>query len=548
VNRDPSSAAGVFHSLAAFVGLILVTGLLAVGWQWVDSYPSGSRDSTGAVLWLSLAGSAALFIWFRPRDDPGQARSRRVHGALLAVRIWAAVAFIGGGLALVMLDYRLDDFYGTPDTAQYMRVAEAPITSEAFLAGERPFGLPLVLKAFGVTPSSRILYPASPEVRRFTQFQALVSLASFLLLGLSTALHLRGRLLKVLAVVGCVGLATVIDVGHWNRMLLSESLTNSLFVVVIATALFALRLSRRRDPLGATAKIGLLIALAAALFLFSNTRDTNAYLLLATGAAVIVGVLVWSVRTQRLARPYLLLAAWMLVVGMTQMALAARGERWLGPFSNVFLRRIVSDAEARAFFVAHGAPLAKSVVDEIGRIKCVADDCGAFSRDFLSATEAGADLLDWFRSDGRQVYASYLLAHAGRTLLAPIADVERLLDPDSVEYRQRLHPDPAWFPIVQPVFYPRPAALILIWAALLLPLLGSMMMVPSTRPSAATVLLLLALTYPHMFVVWHSDAVEIERHATLVALQVRLAVWMGTLLALDFLWDKMEARVRRLVA
>jgi membrane protein implicated in regulation of membrane protease activity len=51
-------------------------------------------------------------------------------------------------------------------------------------------------------------------------------------------------------------------------------------------------------------------------------------------------------------------------------------------------------------------------------------------------------------------------------------------------------------------------------------------------------LLLILAAYPVMFVVWNWDAVEVERHATQIGIQVRLALWMGSVFVVDFLWAR----------
>jgi len=53
---------------------------------------------------------------------------------------------------------------------------------------------------------------------------------------------------------------------------------------------------------------------------------------------------------------------------------------------------------------------------------------------------------------------------------------------------------------------------------------------------------LVASIYPLMFVVWHGDAVEVERHAFQIAYQIRLAVWMAVAFGLDFLCVQVLAR------
>jgi hypothetical protein len=55
--------------------------------------------------------------------------------------------------------------------------------------------------------------------------------------------------------------------------------------------------------------------------------------------------------------------------------------------------------------------------------------------------------------------------------------------------------------------------------------------------------LLLVLWVPHIYLVWHADAMEIERHAIQANIQFRLAMWLLVVLAADvWLVQRLERR------
>jgi hypothetical protein len=55
----------------------------------------------------------------------------------------------------------------------------------------------------------------------------------------------------------------------------------------------------------------------------------------------------------------------------------------------------------------------------------------------------------------------------------------------------------------------------------------------ASKPIWIVVILLLVTLYLLMFLVWHGDTVDMERHATPVGIQLRLAFWMMAVLLAD---------------
>ena len=53
------------------------------------------------------------------------------------------------------------------------------------------------------------------------------------------------------------------------------------------------------------------------------------------------------------------------------------------------------------------------------------------------------------------------------------------------------------------------------------------------RPEWLVPGLLLITAFPMMYVVWYGDAIEVERHAFQISLQVRLALWMMSVFLVD---------------
>ena len=151
-------------------------------------------------------------------------------------------------------------------------------------------------------------------------------------------------------------------------------------------------------------------------------------------------------------------------------------------------------------------------------------------------------LLDWIRLSGKATYLRYLASHLSRAFMEPAANAEELLSGDPTEYRNRVYPDPQSALHLRNIFYPRSTGVVLFWAAALLLGMIAMLFTEPPRIAALIPLILLLTAYPLMLVVWHGDAAEVERHATQIGFQVRLALWMGTVIGLDCLWTRGFAR------
>jgi hypothetical protein len=55
-----------------------------------------------------------------------------------------------------------------------------------------------------------------------------------------------------------------------------------------------------------------------------------------------------------------------------------------------------------------------------------------------------------------------------------------------------------------------------------------------SSPLWAVPLTMILLVYPHAFLVWHGDAMELGRHAVQAGIQFHLGLWLLGLLALDY--------------
>ncbi len=540
--------------LLSSIGVLLIADVLLLQvLRNVEAYPSQRAAMPLApIILLSMVVSSLILysggLSCTPNGEKaGIQRAMRVQGKRWSregfVRLVAGFTFFVAAFAWMLLVYRVDGIYTTPDTFTYAAVAQAGPFSADFWAGARPFTLPLAFKVFGLTRDALGGPDFLLRARAFTRFQALFSLLSFTALGLVAAWHVERRVLKSAMLTLIVALGLTLDVSQWNKMLLSESLTMSLMSLMVAAWLVAFRTLGRWEELSLWRRMALLLLFAVIITLFSFTRDTNAYLLLILGATVLIAFAVKRVRAHPGAGALLAAAAIMIAVSMLQDASLRKGDRWLIPFLNVFRTRILEDERATRYFEEHGAPI-QEVYQSLLDIECEEDNCRELYQ-FLERDGGGWRLLTWIKSRGRYVYVRYLIADPVALVLAPLEDIDHMVSPDSSEYRRREHPDPAWFGALRGILYPKKVGLVLTWAAVLLAVLSFALWRQPQSVDYLVPVVLLATAFPLMIVVWHGDAVELERHAAQIAFQLRLALWMGSGFALGYLQREVGPFLRR---
>lgn len=447
--------------------LAAASGLLIRGYQVIQSYQGGSSaEWTRPGLLMSLVIGA--FVFWAPQagpsgpsvqDLPAKTREAAARARAFAIlcRFWSSVVFLTAGIEWLLLVYRVDAYFTAPETFEYARVGEASLSSAAFWAGERPFTVPLAFKLSGLTTS--VLREASVwfRVALFTQCQALLSIASLTFLALAVASHVRVWWVRSLSVMILVAFGLTLDVSQWHKALLSESLSTSLLNIVIGLWLAVISFRGRWKSVSPFLRAILLGSLAISTILYSFARDVHVYLVLLGAVFMALGLAIRKVRTHPARGFYLLMSILMFVVPVLQSLSVRVGQRWVFPFGNVLVRRILPDEEARRLFLAAGAPLDKAIA-RTDLLVCPEGECTDFHA-FLGS-EQGGPLLEWIKEKGQSTYLRFLLSQGVESPLAPLQNIKKMVGADSTEYRQRVYPDPRWFLCVKSILFPRSTNLV----------------------------------------------------------------------------------------
>jgi hypothetical protein len=426
--------------------------------------------------------------------------------------------------------YNLDAIGTYFDTTSYAMVADVPLLDKRFWLRERPFTVPLIYKLLGAKGE---LYLIPSEVfQKITQFQFYLSILSWVILGASLSCVTNTKWVKVSVYAIILFFGGAIDLSQWDRILISESISLSFFALLLAMVVLG---TQFWDKLWATKTLVLGVTLAlfisvASLYAFS--RDVNAYFIFMMTIALAGYVLLRS-RSNKTHRKSLFVVFILLIVFLAQALSSSVGHRWFGPFRNVFYARILPSDQALEHFLDAGLPLDAGDVAQFRRY-----EREQFMENFNSPKYEAAQ--DWIMDNGRSVYAAYLLKDPIRSFLAPLKEIQHLVNPDSSEYRIREAETPEWILALSRLFYPRLSLFMTLLAIVGVVLLIWISMRGGTQAWWGVPLLLLISAYPLMFIVFHGDAIEVERHALQISMQLRLAGWMLLVALVDTIASKIR--------
>ncbi|MGN6473962.1 MAG: hypothetical protein ACTHK4_10005 [Mycobacteriales bacterium] len=334
---------------------------------------------------------------------------------------------------------------------------------------------------------------------------------------------LSDRRLRIAMRVVFLTLGLTGPIVSWNSTILSESLSISFTALMVAGWLSYLRRRRR-----ATAALALVMTL---LWTFTRPDHVGIGVLIALVALVTA---LWRRDVLRfvVAGVLALISVWGVVSVSRDHATNS------AQIADLVEVRVLPDPQRLVWFIEHGMPDDAAVAAQTG---------GYF----------GAPLLDdpafahWAATAGEHVYREYLLSHPRYTLWEPLAAVsgERpsllvrapsqvltpnptpsLLSPTANYGRHRdLVPDPISGLLFEQGQIGDVIALGLL--AAWLAVFARRRRVLDTR--AGVPLTALALCVPEIYIIWLADPIELDRHAVVLAVVVRIALWCLAAVAAD---------------
>lgn len=396
-----------------------------------------------------------------------------------------------------------------PDSLEYERIAHLPLLGESFFRASKPWGVPLFYK---LLPGSTAT--AAPIA------QLAVSIACWLALAAVVAASMQTRPARSLAFVSILVLSSMTFVTEWDGAVLSESLSLSLSALLVALILLSIRRPR--------AMLTVLVVVVA--FLWSATRDTNAFLL---PAITLPLAAVWLRRGRRRLPASLVLSTLLIVV--FSFWSAASFARWQLLVIDAIDERVLSSPSATQYFQERGMPTPPELRRTLfaGRLT-------------LRRLETRPELREfnrWFRAQARPTYTGYLLSHPSVSLEQPLRALPDVLAPPGLDFYLP-HGMRASAPrAVEQRVYPGNGRWIVTALAVAL---GLLVLAWASGAASATLIVpasLLVSLVPHAVVVWDGEPTSLGRHALLVGVLARL----GLLIAFLGVLDHRLARARRVL-
>jgi hypothetical protein len=401
-----------------------------------------------------------------------------------------------------------------PDSVSFVTKAAEPLwTTDFFVGSGRFFVVPLLYKVAFVI--------SGPSKTSLTEAQVLLSLCAWIALAWSLAARFGLRWLGVFAfaIVLAFGLST--DVIQWDSAILSESVSTSLFVLLMALWV------QLTDGIS-IGKLAAVIVLAAA---WSMSREANSLLLVPLAA----GLVLWALW-------YKLAGAFMAIAAGT-FAISSSGDRWVFPLLNVIGKRVLPSPQRTAFYQQRGMPVTSRLMDMSGEF--------ASGKDWAFYTAPELDgFRAWLMRDGKRVFAKDLLSHPIRSTREPLAEVHEFVCPILSPYWSSVGFKPV-YPYAYDQWFCQPrSAGIIVGASLMVGfvLMASAFFFRGRLDSSdgfrvLTVGTLLAGWLPFVWFTWHViGQMEISRHVWSGVFAFRFGVLLLLLYLMEAPWLRTDRR------
>jgi hypothetical protein len=423
-------------------------------------------------------------------------------------------AILAGYVVIALHIFRRATIDGYRDTFEYRALARRPLISADFWLGVRPSGYPLLIRAFDA-------YTDRPAYLLWAQL--ILYIGSFALV----AWGLARRCEKLWVRLACF--ATVLlgslsaGLLEWTHAYSTESVSISLMLLPIGFVL----LSVPDPPRSRALRVAFIVVSVPVLFVWVATRDVDAtWLLLATiGAAVFTYVLRAPAPARRGALAAVAVAGVLVVLSGMSVDV---GKRWRYPLVNVIGQRVLTDPERKARFMRDGMP-------DNAKVECFRGRWGIDCNSDFTGFEP------WLTTHGKQTYTHELLTHPLHTLFDPFSQGEALLCGNRIDIPAS--PTLEWYSRVKKSDLHKMLSLVFVadggWLVgellVCAILLGLVIYRRRLRVDATTapLIVLAATVWPMLVVIWHGDSMEIQRHALVPIVCLRVALWGTFFLCID---------------
>ena len=433
----------------------------------------------------------------------------------------------------------------TNDSRVFLDDSRYPLVSSRIFAGGR-------------SPTPLLLFKAAnADPVLVSGFYKIFSVVAWFSLGVLLAREVAWFPLK-LATVIAVGLYSLsIAINQWDRILMAEALSFSLFALTIGCTI-ALSAFMVKDNRRVTGRFLLIAAIWSLVCLaFTLARDSNMYVI----ATLAVVFLLWlgvdlllklrqsnQVITRDKIHVPLAICVVVLIGCFVINDVSLRNSvRWRTPLLNVILERILPNPDVYAFWKAeYGFPQNADFEQYVGlRAWSALKDGEDPLRARLNTDPELHDIESWLGDKGISSYSRFLVRDYWRESVATSIEV---LPQYVNNYEKRLTEDleiASWAKVLDKYVYPevpRPFSTLLIVTGIVC---LAMILFPSSRLLGVAAVFLMLNAWAQMFVTYHGDADGILRHAGLVGIIYRLGILTACLAVLNGVVQAIRGRSRQ---
>jgi|YNPNPStandDraft_1061719.scaffolds.fasta_scaffold03731_11 hypothetical protein len=431
--------------------------------------------------------------------------------------------------------------YGSPklsinalDTGSYIHVSRQPqIISLSWFTAKRSFTLPFIYRllqgdqGYQTIAISEPAIPGSPNhlvfqpgFDRVAVFQWIVSLLSWNLL----AFVIYRRMYN--PIVGCIGafltlaFAFAPQMAEWDRIMMSESLSFSLFAAELALIIELAQRAAHRQLSISVGNLLLLFGWAVVTFFWTFTRDTNAYSLPLLAIGILIGIL-WKKNYKICSVIGMFSVVFLLGLFVFQQYTFRLSQRWLVPVVNNMVTNVFPHSTRVAFFEKRGMPVSPDLIAIRG------------SMEYNEITEFGS-FMDWVKQNGLSAYSNFLLDNPRWAVQSFIHHIQFGFSENLQPYFvPRAHERPAWAIPYGNLLHSTSSSIILIYVLMLIALLWSRTSKASEIVWNGLLIWLFVISLALMFFGYHGEVRSVLRHMMAGVIPMRLAIWLVSVKVVD---------------
>jgi hypothetical protein len=327
----------------------------------------------------------------------------------------------------------------TNDTDSFVFAAKIPLFSAGFINGPRSITIPLLYKVFAPPKGYDTLIRSEPSIgklpglrelpgfRNIALFQSILSVFSWWFLALILHGKLKNRWLRYICVSIILLSACFPEIVSWDHVMMSESLSYSLFAILLALSLILFDLDFFSDSSASPQKKVVAAFFLIIMFFWVNTRDTNAYFLAVSILFIITGLIICFIRQNIHQVPWLGIIVVLVscsILGFQQIS-ARTSNRLINPLINNLTANIFPFSTRVQFMHEKwGMPDSPDIISNTS------------SANYSKITE-NKEFVNWVQQKGLSAYSDFMIN-------TPLWTTQMLIDSvnDNFGYYKQPYYDP----------------------------------------------------------------------------------------------------------